>query len=55
VDEELKAVTQQVKDVEKQIELRVEEDKIKEREKNNVIIHRMVESRDGRKRKQEGR
>ena len=46
VDEELKAVTQQVKDVEKQIELRVEEDKMKERKKNNVIIHRMVESKE---------
>jgi len=44
VDEELKKVAQKVKVVEKQIEIRIEEDKMKERKKNNVIIHRMAES-----------
>jgi len=44
VKEELKAVTKQVTVVEKRIELREEEDKLKERKKNNVIIHRLAES-----------
>ena len=44
MDEELQEVARKVKVVEKQIELRVEEDKMKERNKNNVIIHRMAES-----------
>lgn len=46
LDEELKVVTQKVKTVEKRIELQVEEDKLKERKKNNIIIHRLAESQE---------
>src|SRR6218665_981219 len=41
---ELREVTQKVQVVEKRIALQAEEDKMKERKKNNVIIHRMAES-----------
>ena len=39
-----KAITQKVKVVEKRIELRVGKDRMKDRNKNNVIIHRIIES-----------
>src|SRR6218665_2194585 len=44
VNEELREVTQKFQVVEKRIALQAEEDKMKERKKNNVIIHRMTES-----------
>jgi len=44
VNEELREVTQKVQVVEKRIALQAEEDKMKERKKSNVIIHRMAES-----------
>src|SRR6218665_2981461 len=46
VNEELREVTRQVQVVEKRIALQAEEDKMKERKKNNVIIHRMAESQE---------
>ena len=45
VDEELKAVNDKVKIVEERIELHAEEEKLKERKRNNIIIHRMEESK----------
>lgn len=45
VNEELKAVQEKVKIVEERIEFNAEEEKLKERKRNNIIIHRMAESK----------
>jgi tetrahydromethanopterin S-methyltransferase subunit G len=45
VDAQLKVVIEQVQKVEEKIELHAEEEKLKERKKNNIIIHRLAESK----------
>ena len=43
VDKELKEMSEKMKRVEETFELHTEEEKLRERKKNNIILHRLVE------------